>query len=297
MFRTYRVGSIAGFPIEMNLSFLLILGIVLITTGLVSGLVLAAVLFGSVLLHELGHALMARHLGVHIAGIELHFFGGAAKMSDAPRTANDEVAIAAAGPAVSFALGGFGLVLASLTGWGVLSLIGWVNMILGAFNLIPALPMDGGRILRALLTRKFSFIRATEIAVKMTRAFAIALGVFGVYSGNLYLPLMAVLLWILGSREIKLAYEISGWFGYDRAGYRVHDQHRGHHPDDPVAGYADASVEVLPADYWNQTERRAQAQAQAQTRARPFFSARSRRASSGFVIRQHNGRWYIETIR
>lgn len=265
MFRTYRIGSIFGFPIELNLSFLLILGIVLITTGFVSGLVLAGVLFGSVLLHELGHALMARHLNVPIAGIEMHFFGGAAKMSDAPRTANDEVAIAAAGPAVSFALGGFGLVLASLTGWGFLSLVGWVNMILGAFNLIPALPMDGGRILRALLTRKYSFIAATEIAVKITRAFAVALGVFGFFAGSLYLPLMAVLLWVMSSREVKLAYQISGRYGYDGAGYRAHGQQRGYYADEPISG---ASHDTGP-------------------RAR----------SAGFVIRQHDGRWYIETRR
>lgn len=295
MFKTYRVGSMFGFPIEVNLSFLLILGVVLLTSGLLPGLVLAVVLFGSVLLHEIGHALMARHLGVHIAGIELHFFGGAAKMSDMPRTANDEVAIAAAGPAVSFALGGLGLVLASLTGWGVLSLFGWVNMILGAFNMIPALPMDGGRILRALLTRKYSFIRATEIAVKITRGFAIALGAFGLFAGNLYLPLMSVLLWVLGSREVKMAYMMSGNFGYDKAGYRVHQQHYGYRAGEYETARAGQPIEVLPADYW-ETQAHASEAGTGQKR-RPFFAARRPVASSGFVIRQHNGRWYIETIR
>lgn len=277
-----------GFPIEVNLSFLLILALVMLTSGLLPGLVLAVVLFGSVLLHELGHALMARHLGVGIAGIELHFFGGAAKMSDAPRTANDEVAIAAAGPAVSFALGGLGLVLASLTGLGIMSLFGWVNIILGAFNLIPALPMDGGRILRALLTRNFSFIRATEIAVKITRGFAVALGLFGLFTLNLYLPLMAVLLWVLGSRELRMAHLMSGMFGYDRNGYRAHDGARGESHDEPV--------EVLPADYWSRQVQAGGAGTPRRT-GHPFFSARRRRPSAGFVIRQHNGRWYIETIR
>ena len=285
MFRTYRLGSIFGFPIEMNLSFLLILGLVLLTNGLAAGFWLAGVLFGSVLLHELGHALMARHLGTPIAGIELHFFGGAAKMTETPKSANDEVAIAAAGPAVSLVLAGLGLVLASLTGSGVFALFGWVNMILGVFNLIPALPMDGGRILRALLTRKYSFIRATALSIKVTRGFAIALGALGLYTFNLYLPLMAALLWFLGSRELKLAYMMSGLFGYDRNGYHTHGQT---YRDDPVT-----DVDVLPTDYWTQHGRADHPQSR-----RPrgqFFSGRRRPGSSGFVIRQHNGRWYIET--
>lgn len=285
-----------GFPIEVNLSFLLILALVLVTSGLVSGLVLTVILFGSVLLHELGHALMARHLGVHIAGIELHFFGGAAKMSDAPKTANDEVAIAAAGPAVSFALGGAGLVLASLTGLWILSLFGWVNLILGVFNMLPALPMDGGRILRALLTRKYSFIRATEISVTIARGFAVALGAFGLFSGNFYLALMAGLLWWLGSREVKMAYMMSSHFGYDRAGYRVHNQHDGDYGDMPMAAQMGDSVEVLPADYWESDRAQRRSTPGARPRS-PFFSSRRPRGSSGFVIRQHNGRWYIETIR
>ena len=279
MFRSYRVGRLLGFPIEMNLSFLFILALVLLTTGLVSGLLLATVLFGSVLLHELGHAVVARYLGVEIGGIELHFFGGAAKMTSMPRTANDEVAIAAAGPAVSFALGGLGLILAAITGLGAFTLIGWINLILGAFNLVPALPMDGGRILRALLTRKYSFVQATDISIKITKGFAIALGVLGIYIGSWYLPLLAILLWFMGTRELKMAHMMSVMFGYDRNGYCMRDEH-----------WRD-QVEVLPADYLPRA-----AQKRRQQAANPFFSRRRTAVGGGFVIRQRDGRWYIETF-
>ena len=101
MFRNYRIGSIAGFPIELSVSFLLLLAVGLIWMGGLMGVMIIALAFASVLLHELGHAVVARHLGVTIASIELNFFGGAAKMVGQPRSANHEIAIAAAGPAVS----------------------------------------------------------------------------------------------------------------------------------------------------------------------------------------------------
>lgn len=205
MFRSYRIGQLFGFGVDVNLSFLLMLAFFLLWGGLLTGILFVVVAFTAVLLHELGHALVARHLGVRVVGIELHFFGGAAKMMGQPKSAGDEIAIAAAGPAVSFALGGLGIVLAALTGWRGFVIVGWLNLIIGVFNLIPALPMDGGRILRALLTRKLSFVRATEVAVMITRGFAILLGVVGIVTLQIYLPLLAVLLWVMGSAEVAMA--------------------------------------------------------------------------------------------
>ena len=105
MFKQWRLGTAFGFPVEINLSFVLLLGLVFVAFGGLPGVVLVSLVFGSVVLHELGHALVAKRLGVHVSGIELSFFGGAAKMVQLPRTANHELAIAAAGPAVSLALG------------------------------------------------------------------------------------------------------------------------------------------------------------------------------------------------
>src|SRR3954470_3504274 len=130
MLPSYRVGALFGFPIRLNLSFLLLLGAVSLWMGGMPGVLAVLFLFGSVLLHELGHALMARRLGVRMASIDLHFFGGAARMVDLPRTARDEIAIAAAGPAVSFALAGLGLFLGALTDSGLLVELGWVNLVL-----------------------------------------------------------------------------------------------------------------------------------------------------------------------
>ena len=205
MLKSFRLGRLLGFPIEVNLTFLLMLGAVLLWMGGLPGVFVVLLAFASVLLHELGHALVARRLGVRVAGIELHFFGGAAKMADQPRSSRDEIFIALAGPAVSFALAGLGWALYAATGATFFYLIGWINTLLGAFNLIPAMPMDGGRVLRALLTRRFSFFKATDIAVKVARGFAIVLGIYGVATGQIYLALLAVVLWLMGSAELRAA--------------------------------------------------------------------------------------------
>jgi Zn-dependent protease len=205
MLKSWRVGTMFGFPVEINVSFLILLGLVLVAFGGLIGLAVVLLTFGSVLLHELGHALVARKLGVHVAGIELSFFGGAAKMAQMPRRSNDELAIAAAGPAVSLMLGGAGLGLAALTHLPLFALIGWINLVLAGFNLIPALPMDGGRILRALLVRKMDYVRATDISVQVARVAAIAFGVFGLMYGAWTLVALAPFLWIMGTRERMLA--------------------------------------------------------------------------------------------
>ena len=227
MFKSWRIGSAFGFPIEINLSFLLLLAVVFIAFGGIAGVVIVLSAFASVLLHELGHALVARHFGVRVSGIELSFFGGAAKMVELPRTANHEVAIAAAGPAVSLALGGLGFGLAAITHVSAFAWLGWTNVILAGFNLLPALPMDGGRILRALLTRKMDFVRATDVSVTVSRAFAIAFAVIGVM-GAYQLLILAPLLWIMGTRERMVARMMAHHFVSTGDGYR----HRVHHPFD-----------------------------------------------------------------
>lgn len=285
MFRSYRIGSIFGFPIEINLSFLLLLGIVLFTMGGLNGVFLVLVAFASVLLHELGHALVARHLGVHIAGIELSFFGGAAKMANLPRSASDEVAIAAAGPAVSFALAGSGFVLGSLTTASFFFMFGWLNIVIALFNLFPALPMDGGRILRALLTRRHSFVRATDLSVTITRGFAIFLGIVGIASWSLFMPILAVLLWMMGSAEKRLARFLSGEFSYDSQGYRRH----------AYGSYAYAEPIDLPRATWSPGSSSSGVRAGASKN--PLFSFHRPVASSGFVVRQRNGRLVIELVK
>lgn len=223
MFKTFRLGRLFGFPIEVNTTFLIMLGVVLLWMGGLAGLFVVTLAFASVLLHELGHALTARSLGVGVSGIELHFFGGAAKMLDQPRGARDEILIALAGPAVSFALAGIGWLAYAATGASILYLLAWINTIIGAFNLIPAMPMDGGRVLRAALTKRFSFFEATNIAVKIARGFAVVLGVYGLATAQIYLILLAVVLWIMGSAELRAA----RLFGYQGGAQPVEVMPRG----------------------------------------------------------------------
>jgi Zn-dependent protease len=215
MFKSWRVGTLLGFPVEINMSFLLLLGLVLVAFGGLIGVLVVCLAFGSILLHELGHAVVARRLGVHVSGIELGFFGGAAKMVQLPRTANHELAIAAAGPAVSLILGGAGIGLGALLHVPVLAMIGWINLVIAGFNLIPALPMDGGRILRALLTRRMDFVRATDVAVDVARVVAIGFVIAGLM-GAYQLLFLAPYLWLMGTRERMLARMMVD----DYAGYR-----------------------------------------------------------------------------
>jgi Zn-dependent protease len=218
MWKSWRLGTLLGFPVEINPSFIVLLGVVCIGFGGVTGVALVMLAFASVLLHELGHALVSRQLGVPIAGIELSFFGGAAKMMGAPRTANHELAIAAAGPIVSLALGGAGLGLAAVSHFGLFAWLGWTNLVIAGFNLIPALPMDGGRMLRALLTRKLDYVRATDVAVTIAKVVAVGFGIVGI-AGAYQLLFIAPFLWLMATREQMLARVIADSYLYDRSGY------------------------------------------------------------------------------
>ena len=218
MFPSFRVGTLLGFPIRVHLSFILMLGMVVLFMGGFAGLAIVLMVAGSVLLHELGHALLARHLDVPVKEIGLHFFGGAARMVGLPRRPGDEIAIAAAGPAVSLVLAGLGLGLAALTGIRIFALLGWVNLVLGAFNLLPAFPADGGRILRAMLARRRGLVRATEIAVTVGRVACVALILAGLYLASVQLVVVAVALWAFGSAErsaVRARGDHGAWRGDD----------------------------------------------------------------------------------
>src|ERR1700733_7299899 len=174
--------------------------------------------FASLILHELGHALVARRLGIPIAGIDLWFFGGLSQMRREPQSAGEEFKIAVAGPAVTLAL--FGLCLgavyllassgtvsdvaltsATVKTTPVLALVGWlgfINAALLVFNIVPAFPLDGGRIVRALIWwRTGDRNAATHFTGRAGQAFALALGLLGLWSfasGGNFLGLMTMLL-------------------------------------------------------------------------------------------------------
>ncbi|MBI3603134.1 MAG: site-2 protease family protein [Nitrospirae bacterium] len=197
----WQIGRILGIPIKVHVSWFLIFGFVTwsLATGylpdMLPGLfvgrywlmagVAALLLFGSVLLHELGHSLVARRYRIPIGQITLFVFGGIAQMHREPPGPRAEFLIAIAGPIVSFVLGGLLLGMATMAhvGQGLVALgilLGSVNLQLGLFNLIPGFPLDGGRVLRAgLWAWSGDFNRATRQAALAGQGFGIALAGVG----------------------------------------------------------------------------------------------------------------------
>lgn len=205
MFPSFRLGTLFGFPIRTNLSFLLLLGAVFLWMGGTLGVAIALMTAASVVVHELGHALTARRLGIAVSGIEMHIFGGVAQIAPA-QSPRDEILVSAAGPAVSLALAAVGFGLGVLTGVQVFALFGSVNLVLGLFNLLPAFPSDGGRILRALLARRYGLVRATDLAVSVGRFVCAGLVALALVEGSLQLALVAGVLWLMGGAERRNAH-------------------------------------------------------------------------------------------
>jgi len=211
--RRVRLGTILGFEVGVDASWIVIA--VLLTWSLAAGLFPARhpdlsaptywamgivgtiALFLSVVLHELSHSLVARRHGVEMRGITLFLFGGVAQMGSEPETPRAEFLIAIAGPIASVVIGGVfflvGMVSAAVSApipvTGVLTYVGLVNMILAVFNLVPAFPLDGGRVLRAALWHfKHDLRQATRIASQIGSGFGMVLIVLGAMSlldGNL----------------------------------------------------------------------------------------------------------------
>ena len=170
---TTQAGGLArssAIPIRIHLSFLLLLGFVLLSMNGLIGLAVVVMVAGSVVLHELGHALVARHLGVPVAAIGLHFFGGAAELKGLARRPGDEIAIAVAGPAVSFALAGVGHALAPSPAWTRSALFGFVNLVLARSTCYPRSRPTAAASCAPVLARKHGLVRATDVAVKVGRS-------------------------------------------------------------------------------------------------------------------------------
>lgn len=181
-----RLGQVTGIPIRLHWSWFLILALITWTLAAgyfpaqlpeasigmawLYGLVAALLLFGSVLLHELSHALVAQRRGLPVAGITLHVFGGVSELEREPASPRDEFAIAIVGPLTSYAVAaGCWLAVRGLAlspgPEAVLAYLGVVNLFVGTFNLVPGFPLDGGRLLRsALWAWRGDLVAATRIA-------------------------------------------------------------------------------------------------------------------------------------
>jgi Zn-dependent protease/CBS domain-containing protein len=222
MFRSLRIGSLAGIDIFVHWTFLLLLGFFLVS-GLASGQGLAAslagvvfvvVLFGCVVLHELGHALAARRYGIPTRDITLLPIGGVARLERIPKKPSEELVVALAGPAVNVVIAAaLAALLGPLTGWnGLLQGDSFlhnllrVNLLLVAFNMLPAFPMDGGRVLRALLATRLDHVHATDIAAGVGRMMAVLFGLVGILVlANPMLVLLAVFVYMSAGAEARQA--------------------------------------------------------------------------------------------
>jgi len=225
---SWRVGSIAGIALYLHATFLLLLAWVAIgeyqssrqVAAALSGVVFVLAVFTSVVLHELGHALAARRYGIKTRDITLLPIGGVARLERMPREPSQELVVALAGPAVNVVIAGILLLWLTVSGriptfldsaslsTGFLdrafaARLLAVNVWLVLFNLIPAFPMDGGRVLRALLAMKSGdYARSTETAARVGRFFALVFGIVGLFVvGNPLLVIVALFVWLGAAGE------------------------------------------------------------------------------------------------
>jgi Zn-dependent protease/CBS domain-containing protein len=236
--RGIRLGSAFGIPIQLNWTFLFILPIFAwiigsdiitlaelvnsvlgssiatepLTTGSIPwilGFAAAGGLFFGVLLHEFGHSLVAMRYGLEIESITLWLLGGVASFKEMPEDWHKEFNIAIAGPVVSVLVGavsyvGFILTPANLGPLQfVLGYLALMNVTLAVFNMLPGFPMDGGRVLRALLARNRPHAQATQLAAEVGKVFAFALGILGLFAFSPLFILLAFFIYIAASGEAQ----------------------------------------------------------------------------------------------
>jgi Zn-dependent protease/CBS domain-containing protein len=222
---SWKLGRISGITVQVHWTFLILIAWVVAVhaargatvAATVGGIVLVLAVFACVVLHELGHALTARRYGVATRDITLLPIGGVARLERMPEEPRQELAVAVAGPAVNVVIAGvlFVLLAASgvaralddtvLVGGNLLVQLMWINVVLVLFNLIPAFPMDGGRMLRAVLATRVRYTQATRIAAAIGQGLAVLFGFLGLWSGNPFLIFIAVFVFLGAQAEAQQA--------------------------------------------------------------------------------------------
>lgn len=229
MGNSFKIGRVFGIEVKIHWTFFLLLlffGYIGYTGsggGAISSLITIGVilaLFFCVLLHELGHSLVAQRLGIEVPDITLLPIGGLARLKTLPEKPFDEVKIAVAGPLVNIVLAPIFFVIAYLLGADFTSYpnlingvdsagqfffyLGFINVVLALFNLIPAFPLDGGRVLRGLLATRLGAVRATDISATIGQFLAAALFLVGLLTTNFFLILIAVFVFFGAGGEVQM---------------------------------------------------------------------------------------------
>ncbi|MFH1846630.1 MAG: site-2 protease family protein [Candidatus Omnitrophota bacterium] len=218
---TVRLVTIMGIAIDIHVTFFLLLGVFFLLLGF-KGIILILGVFFFVTMHEFCHSIAAAYFGIKVKKITLLPIGGVASMSEMPKKPYQELIISLAGPVSNFLvvvifyyplylfLGKETLMYPFLVLTGqaayagqlnVIAHIYWINLILAVFNMIPAFPMDGGRVLRAILSSRMSYREATKIAVGLGHIFALLFAYFGIVYGHIFLLLVAVFIYMAASSE------------------------------------------------------------------------------------------------
>ncbi len=222
---SWRLARISGIDLRMHWTFLLILAWVGFShlasgagvLGALYGIAFILALFLCVVLHEFGHAMAARMYGIPTRDITLLPIGGVARLERMPKDPKQELVVAIAGPLVNVAIAaallavlalmeGFGRMsaapVAATTGMGFLANLLWINIALVVFNMLPAFPMDGGRVLRAVLAMQMNHVRATEIAARVGQVMAILFGIIGLFY-NPFLLFIAIFVYLGAEAEAQ----------------------------------------------------------------------------------------------
>lgn len=218
-----KLGTVAGIRVQLHFTFLIFMAWIVLS-GLIAGksqqVVLANAafvlgLFSCVVLHEFGHALTAKRYGIRTKDITLLPIGGVARFERMPDDPRQELWVALAGPAVNVVIaagigiwlyvtrGGLSLAGIDMATGSFAERILLVNISLVAFNMLPAFPMDGGRVLRALLARRMEYARATQIAATLGQGMALLFGVVGFFY-NPILMFVALFVWIGATQEASM---------------------------------------------------------------------------------------------
>jgi Zn-dependent protease/CBS domain-containing protein len=218
---SWRLGRLFGIDVFVHATFLILLIWVGMSHyqregnvhGALVGVMFILVVFGTVVLHEFGHALTARRFGIKTKDVTLYPIGGVARLERMPEKPTQELLVALAGPAVNVVIAALIFVVLKATGQPLAlveqNIMGggpflvkllWVNVTLAVFNLLPAFPMDGGRALRALLALRGDYVAATRTAASIGQAMALGLGLLGLFS-NPFLVFIALFVWIGAAAE------------------------------------------------------------------------------------------------
>ena len=273
MGNAFKIGRAAGIDVKVHWTFIFLLAFAAFigfrnaaefggnsAVGIVVTIAIILALFLCVVLHEFGHSLVAQRLGINVTDITLLPIGGVARLQTLPDKPIDEIKIAVAGPLVNVVLAPlfFGLAfvfgvstLPSLAAaqqslGGALFYLGVANLALVVFNLIPAFPLDGGRVLRGLLAIRFGPVRATDISAGIGQFLAVVLGFLGFAGGNLGLILIAIFVFfgaggeqqVVRQRELTRGLTVSDVMGTKRRTETITPQHNfGQVLDAVIHGY------------------------------------------------------------